>query len=290
MRRRAGAGTTRDFRIPEMASPLSMRNLSSELKAIDMTQPKAVMSEAADVGKSAAERAGDVTGVIGDQAKQVASETRAQARNLLDEGMDQVRGQARDGQRKLADGLRTVADQLRQMSDRTEDSGMASDLVRQATDRTEQVASWLEAREPGDLLDEVRRFARRRPGMFLAGAAVAGVLAGRLTRNMVASTQNGADGGPDRQRVESDRPGVEAGWRSERPAAMADRRATDSPVANYPPPGTPDYAPEGAAFPPVTPTGPGSPQGPMPGAVVPPAGPVVPPAGPSVMPGPGPVR
>jgi hypothetical protein len=267
-----------------MASPLSMRNLSPELKAIDMTQPKAAMSEAADVGKSAAERAGDVTGVIGDQAKQVASETRVQARNLLDEGVNQVRDQARDGQRKLAESLRTVAGQLRQMSDRTDDDGMAADLVRQATDRTEQVASWLEAREPGELLDEVRRFARRRPGLFLAGATVAGVLAGRLTRNMVASTHNGADGGPGPRRTESARPGVEPGWRTERPAEI------DRPIANYPPPGTPDYAPEGAGFPPVTPTGPANPQGPVPGAVVPPAGPVVPSVGPSAMPGPGPVR
>lgn len=198
-----------------------------------MTQPKVAMSEAADVGKSAAERAGEVTEVIGDQARQVASETRAQARNLLDEGVNQVRDQARDGQRKLAESLRTVADQLRQMSDRTEDTGMASDLVRQATDRTEQVASWLETREPGDLLDEVRRFARRRPGMFLAGAAVAGVLAGRLTRNAVASTQsNNGDGGPH------GRAGVEAGWRAESPAAMTDR-----PVADYPPPGAPPAGP-----------------------------------------------
>jgi hypothetical protein len=48
--------------------------------------------------------------------------------------------------------------------------------------RTDSVASWLEAREPADLLDEVKSFARRSPGTFLAIAVGAGVLAGRLTR------------------------------------------------------------------------------------------------------------
>lgn len=51
----------------------------------------------------------------------------------------------------------------------------------------EDVASRLQDREPGELLDEVRRFARRKPGMFLLGAAAGGVLAGRLTSGMSAA-------------------------------------------------------------------------------------------------------
>ena len=38
-------------------------------------------------------------------------------------------------------------------------------------------------------LDEVKRYARRRPGTFLAGAAVLGLVAGRLTRGVVAEKQ-----------------------------------------------------------------------------------------------------
>ena len=48
------------------------------------------------------------------------------------------------------------------------------------------MASWLENREPGDLLGEVQRFARNKPGTFLLLAAGAGVLAGRLTRGLTA--------------------------------------------------------------------------------------------------------
>jgi hypothetical protein len=156
----------------------------------DTSVPESAASEAAEVGKSAAKRTGEVTEVVGEQAKQVVSETGAQARHLFEVGVDQLREQASEGQHKLAGGLRSLADQLRQMTDRTDGSGMAADLIQQVSERTNDAASWLESREPGDLVNEVRRFARQRPGMFLAGAAMAGVVVGRLTRNVLASSKS----------------------------------------------------------------------------------------------------
>jgi hypothetical protein len=157
--------------------------------------PESVVSEAAEVGKSAAKHTGEVTEVVGDQAKQVVSETRAQARHLFAQGVDQLREQASEGQHKVAGGLRSLADQLGRMSDRTDGSGMAADLIQHVSERTSDAASWLESRELGDLVNEARRFARQRPGMFLAGAAVAGAMVGRLTRNVASpkSTESDAD-------------------------------------------------------------------------------------------------
>jgi hypothetical protein len=134
-----------------------------------------------------------------EQAKQVAGETTRQARNLIEEGKGQVAEQARQGQQKAAGSLHTLADQLEEMSRRPDNDGIASDVARQAAERARDVASWLEQHELGDLLTEVRTFARRRPGMFLAGAALAGVLAGRLTRGVVAAkSDEDADAAPDR--------------------------------------------------------------------------------------------
>ena len=66
-------------------------------------------------------------------------------------------------------------------------SGPLTDLVQQAASRGSDIASWLEDREPADVLDELRRFARRRPVMFLALCGLAGVVAGRITRGAVAA-------------------------------------------------------------------------------------------------------
>lgn len=151
------------------------------------TAPEVARDEAADVARVAADKGGAVAGTVGEQASRVASETGEQARNLLHEGREQLSGQARQGQQRAADGLHTIATQLRRMAENSDEKGVVSEVARQAADRTQTAASWLERREPGDLLDEVRRFARRKPGVFLLGAALAGVAVGRLTRGTVAA-------------------------------------------------------------------------------------------------------
>jgi hypothetical protein len=80
------------------------------------------------------------------------------------------------------------------MADKGGQSGPASELAHQASSRIADVADWIEAREPGQVVDEVKQFARRHPGAFLAGSAILGVLAGRLTRGVVADAH---DDGPD---------------------------------------------------------------------------------------------
>jgi hypothetical protein len=149
--------------------------------------PEVVKDEAAEVARAAAHSGGQVAGTVGEQANRVASETAHQARHLFEEGKGQLAGQAREAQRRAASGLHALADQLHGMAEKSDDKGMVPEVARQASDRARTVASWLEEREPGDLLDEVRRFARRRPGVFLAGAALAGVVVGRLTRGAIAA-------------------------------------------------------------------------------------------------------
>lgn len=144
-------------------------------------------SEAAGVAESAKDAGGHVARTATDQAKEVAAETGRQARNLMREGRHQIREQARTGQHRAADGLNSIADELREMATNTTQSGVAADVVREASDRLHDVAAWLSKREPSDLLNEIRGWARQHPGTFLFGAAVAGVLAGRLTGGAVAS-------------------------------------------------------------------------------------------------------
>lgn len=161
--------------------------------------PDVARDEAAGVARTAADRGSEVAGTVGEQASRVTSETTRQARNLLHEGRDQLSGQARQGQQRAADGLNKLADQLHQMSERADEQGMAPELARQAADKTRGLASWLENRDPGAVVDEVRRFARRRPAAFLVGAALAGVAVGRLTRGAVAAKQSDDDGPGGRQ-------------------------------------------------------------------------------------------
>ncbi|MGR0219826.1 hypothetical protein [Agromyces sp. ZXT2-6] len=121
------------------------------------------------------------------EARDVASETKYQVRNLADRVGSEVRSQASTQQHRAAGGIRDVGSQFSEMAANSTQSGLARDVVENVGARADSVANWLDQREPQDLLDEVKRFARRRPGVFLAIAAGAGVVIGRLTRSLASS-------------------------------------------------------------------------------------------------------
>lgn len=140
--------------------------------------------EASQVAGHVAWAAQGVTQTARKEAANVASEAKTGMQDLLAQAKSDLSGQAGTQQQKVAEGIRTISSQLQTMADAPEQQGMASDLIRQAAQRSESAASWLENKEPGDLLVEAQRFARNRPGTFLLLAAGAGVLAGRLTRGL----------------------------------------------------------------------------------------------------------
>jgi len=150
---------------------------------------------------------GHVAGQVVEEGEQVAAGTHRQARDLVGEASAYLREQAETQQRRAAEGLRTIGTEFQSMAGRGEPDGLATELAHRAADAAQQAAGWLESREPGELVDEVRGYARRHPGAFLAGAAVAGLLVGRLThgRTTVGPTgqrddaQPSADGDGHRQ-------------------------------------------------------------------------------------------
>ncbi|TQJ35050.1 hypothetical protein [Arthrobacter sp. SLBN-122] len=150
------------------------------------SRKEAAKEEAADVARTAAGSAQNVAQTAKGEAANVAHEAKANAQDLLHQAKSGLTSQAGTQQQKAAEGIRNISSQLHSMASSPDQQGMASDLVRQAAERTSSMASWLENREPGDLLNEVQRFARNRPGTFLLLAAGAGVLAGRLTRGLTA--------------------------------------------------------------------------------------------------------
>ena len=156
--------------------------------------------KAADTAEAGKQAAGEVAQTAADNAKDVAAETKAQARNVLSEAQGQLREQTHAQHRNLVTNLRSLADELNSMAQGSEQQGPATDLVAQAGQRARSAASWLDEREPAQLVDEVRAFARRRPATFIVGALAAGVVAGRLTRGVVSAHQDDSatNGAPTR--------------------------------------------------------------------------------------------
>jgi vacuolar-type H+-ATPase subunit H len=144
--------------------------------------------EATEVTSTARAEAGHVVETAKDEAATVAREAKTQAKQVYTETRRQLTDQAATQQQRVADGLRAIGEELQSMAQGSENPGMASDLVREASTRLTGASSWLSQRDPGSLLNEVKSFARRKPGMFIAGALLAGVAAGRLTRALAENT------------------------------------------------------------------------------------------------------
>jgi len=160
---------------------------------LDGSTKEVAKQEAGNVAQGAAQAGQQVAGTVKDQAANVTAEAGKQAKQLLSQAQSELSGQAAAQQERVASGLRSVADQLHGMADGSTEPGMATDLAREAADKANQVAGWLDNRDPGAVLDEVRSFARKRPGAYLAIALGAGVLAGRLTRGLTAGSESGSE-------------------------------------------------------------------------------------------------
>jgi len=150
--------------------------------------------QATQVAATAKQAGAQVAGSVQEQAGKVTAEAGRQARDLLSQAQSELNEQAAATRQRACEGLHALADELSAMVRASDQDGPATDLARQAADRAHQAAGWLADRDPGSLLNEVRSFARRRPGAYLAIALGAGVLAGRLTRGLTASSdEDGAD-------------------------------------------------------------------------------------------------
>jgi len=142
-----------------------------------------------DLAAEGQHSAAEVMDTAKQEATMVAGQAKEQAAHLFEELGADLREQTSLQQRKVAENLRDISNEFRSMLDQSQATGTAATLVDQASHHSGRVADWLDQREPGDLVDEVKDFARKRPGAFLGIALGAGLLAGRITRNASAAKE-----------------------------------------------------------------------------------------------------
>jgi ElaB/YqjD/DUF883 family membrane-anchored ribosome-binding protein len=147
--------------------------------------------KAGELKEVALERGGDVAAVAKDELARLAQEARSEVQSLWSNASEQLRGQAATGQQQLSELLHSLAGELGEMASKSENTGPLTALARQAAAKGGEWSHWLANSEPTDVLTQVRRFARRRPFVFLASAAVAGVVVGRLGRGLMAAGDTG---------------------------------------------------------------------------------------------------
>jgi hypothetical protein len=154
---------------------------------------------------TAVEQTKSAAGTAVDQTKVVADDAKRQARRLGQEATAQLRGQVDEQTARVARGLEDVGRQLTTMADKTDDpDGQVSSYTRQAGEGVQRLAARLDDGGLDQMLDDVKRFARNRPGVFLLGALGAGFVVGRLLKavdlgEVARGTGEDGDGRGDRE-------------------------------------------------------------------------------------------
>ncbi len=169
------------------------------VKSTAATQARQVKGTAVGQSKAVARTAEqdvrELAGTVRTQADQVKGELAAQARAMLDETRGQLEGQADMQATRVARTLFQVGTQAVALSEgRPEEAGPLVDYAEQAAGWLDDTASYIEERGLEGLATDVVDFARRRPGVFLVGAAVLGFGVGRLIRSGAVSSEGDGNG------------------------------------------------------------------------------------------------
>jgi hypothetical protein len=150
--------------------------------------------QAREVASTTSEEARRVASTTQDEARQVVRGANEQARRLVGDTRHELRSQANAQVDRFAQGLNDVSRQLRSMGEKGE-PGAVSDMAREAAVRTQLVSERLRGGGIDDVLSQLRNAGRNRPGLFLLGAFGAGLVAGRVVRNL--ARDPGDDGSSD---------------------------------------------------------------------------------------------
>lgn len=135
------------------------------------------------VGDTAGQQMQTLAGKAKEQAGEVASATTNELVELSHRVTDDIRAQASGQTARLAGNVRTLGAQLRAASEgRPDDAGPVRDYLVQGARRADELAGRLEHGGVEGMARDIGRFARRRPVVFLLGAGLAGLLAGRFAR------------------------------------------------------------------------------------------------------------
>ena len=201
----------------------------------DLSSAKDAAADAAATGKQAA---GEVAQTATTAAKDVAQETRSQARQVAGKTGDQLTEQAGVQKDALVEGLRSLVGQLSEMTQHVEHDGLASEAAAKVRDAASDAADWLDHRNPGEVVDGVRSFGRNRPGVYLAGSLVAGIVAGRLTRGVTAAHSGDHDATPaHRPAADTSANGANSGGRHEHQTSPLPAQQYGPPSSLRPTPG-----------------------------------------------------
>jgi hypothetical protein len=139
--------------------------------------------EGEQVAEDAREQTQELAESARESAVEVAEEAKHQAIDLAEDARRQLHDQARQQTDNLGNAIQDLGTKLHALADgRTDEAGQVDDYADRLADQVDRIGGRVQELGFDGTIDELQRFARRRPGMFLLGAAAAGFAVSRLGR------------------------------------------------------------------------------------------------------------
>lgn len=119
------------------------------------------------------------------EAGRVTDEAKRQGRELVRETQDRIKEEADRQAGRTASGLKSMSSELRSMANNSEKpQGEVATWVRRGAEKVDSFADRLDREGVEPIVRDLGNFARRNPTTFLVSTFGAGLLAGRLMKNM----------------------------------------------------------------------------------------------------------
>jgi hypothetical protein len=166
----------------EAPAPEESTQEESTQESLDLSHPgeavRAVLDQAQQRAGETVEQlkaqAGDVAVQVKTQAGTTVERLKSQAGDQLDTQMTQ----AGTGLATVAEAVNTLGDQLRQGN-----QALLAGYADRVAGQVDQMATYLRQSDPARVLHDIEDFARREPGLFLAGAFAMGLLGTRFLKS-----------------------------------------------------------------------------------------------------------
>ncbi|WGH79468.1 hypothetical protein [Jannaschia ovalis] len=164
-------------------SPADIEKNSAAMAAQDTPDTQ---KSAAEIAEETGAAAKDRAGQLSDKAKAQAAKAAEKARGMADAKAEEAKSYATGEIDRTAEQIREAGRQFGAESYQSQ----AADYVAQ---NLSQAADHIRDKDLGDVVDDVSRFARRNPALFLGGAALLGFGVARLMK--ASSDGHGGHGG-----------------------------------------------------------------------------------------------
>jgi hypothetical protein len=162
-----------------MTEPTTMTGIG------DRDTSQVAREQGQDVKDSARDAASNVAATAGERAHDIKDQAGSHVRGIAGEVGRQLRDRIEQETERAGSALGQAGSQLQALTEgRTDEAGAFAEYAEKAAQALNRWADAIQDRGLDGLVDDLRRFAQRRPGAFLLGTGAAGVIAGRLGRNL----------------------------------------------------------------------------------------------------------